>query len=229
MSALDAYLGRIQSDGVELELGGGLNFQGGLVARLNSSTQLIDITYDGSGINDVTVDPDSGYDFGGHPIRNVHDFISPATAQTVAASGSPAYDNLEINGGTKYTSLYGGFGVPQPVGGSVLSKAVIGFRVEWRNDTTGATMYTDELRFGVGWREDSNDLYVQAHLVNTVGDGEGAANANVTVVTYGGSGAQYRLTLQADGTIYLAMMQDASTARRVMVETFRGSSIRNMI
>jgi hypothetical protein len=168
-------------------------------------------------------------DMGGKPIQNVHTLISPATAQTVAAAGSPAYVNLQLNGSTTSTSLYGGFGVPQPSGGSVLSKAVIGFRVEWREDTTGATMYTDELQFGVGWREDSNDLYVQAALVNTAGDGEGAANANVTVVTYGGSGAQYRLTLQADGTIYLAMMQDASTARRVMVATFRGESIRNMI
>jgi len=179
------------------------------------------------GLNGAT--SGSGLDMGGLPIRSVHDFISPATAQTVAASGSPAYVDLEINGATKYTSLYGGFGVPDPLGGSILPHTVIGFRIEWREDTTGATMYTDELQFGVGWREDSNDVYVQAAEVNTAGDGEGAANADVTVVTYGGSGAQYRLTLGAGGEIYLAMMQDASTDRRVMVETFRGSSIRNMI
>jgi hypothetical protein len=47
--ALDALFGIVQSDGDEVELGGGLNFTGGLAAEFNQSTGVIDVTLAGAG------------------------------------------------------------------------------------------------------------------------------------------------------------------------------------
>jgi hypothetical protein len=49
MSRLDAFFGRIQAAGVDLALGFGLNFAGGLTATRNASTKFTDVTLaDGS-------------------------------------------------------------------------------------------------------------------------------------------------------------------------------------
>lgn len=49
MSALDAVLGKVQNDGVEVELMGGLNFKPPLSATPNPVTKVIDIETDGTG------------------------------------------------------------------------------------------------------------------------------------------------------------------------------------
>jgi len=49
MSALDALLGMVKNSGVEVELGGGLNFGTGLTATFNPSTGIIDVAASGGG------------------------------------------------------------------------------------------------------------------------------------------------------------------------------------
>jgi hypothetical protein len=52
---LDAILGRIRDAGVELALGYGLDFKGGLKARLNPSTKFIDVTLGDAGVAPAAV------------------------------------------------------------------------------------------------------------------------------------------------------------------------------
>lgn len=59
-TALDAFLGAVSSNGVDVELGGGLNFKGFLSAIFNSDTNTIDIDANAGavpGAKLVTVDP----------------------------------------------------------------------------------------------------------------------------------------------------------------------------
>lgn len=178
------------------------------------------------GLNGVT--SGSGIDVGGLPIENFHHAISPTAAQTIPANGTPAYIALELDGATTYVTA-ADLGVTIPDEGVTESVFEVGFRVLWRNNTTGALQYCDELSFHIGWREASSSYYVQAARVNTVGSGEGAADTAVTVDTTG-SLAEYRLTVTPSGSalqIALAMLQDASTARRAMAEAWRSSVVRN--
>lgn len=51
MSALDALLGQVWSEGLEVELGGGLDFRSGLRAVYNASTRRVEVTASG-GVTD---------------------------------------------------------------------------------------------------------------------------------------------------------------------------------
>ncbi len=58
MSALDALLGRVESDGVAIELGGGLNFKAPLSARLNPTTRVIDVESNTEAVEDLEAQAD---------------------------------------------------------------------------------------------------------------------------------------------------------------------------
>ena len=48
MSGLDALLGIVRDRGTDLELQGAINFKSGLKATVNTATEAIDVTFDGS-------------------------------------------------------------------------------------------------------------------------------------------------------------------------------------
>jgi hypothetical protein len=75
--ALDALFGIVQSDGDEVELGGGLNFTGGLAAAYNQGTGVIDVTLAASGEASI-IDYDNAAS--GLAASNVQDAIDELAA-----------------------------------------------------------------------------------------------------------------------------------------------------
>lgn len=66
--SLDALLGNVWNSGAEVELGGGLNFTGGLTAVYNPSTRMIDITSGGPGGGGGHIIQDEGTSLAQMPI-----------------------------------------------------------------------------------------------------------------------------------------------------------------
>lgn len=78
--ALDALLGIVFSDGVEIELGGGLNFKGAIVASYNTTTGVVDIDLANSLASSIDYDNATS----GLAASNVQDAIDELAASAAA-------------------------------------------------------------------------------------------------------------------------------------------------
>jgi len=86
---LDAILGRIRYLGSELALGYGLDFKGGLKARLNPSTKFIDVTLDDAGVAPAALTAESSSLAVPFVIRVEMTAGTPGTADDVSGPAAP--------------------------------------------------------------------------------------------------------------------------------------------
>lgn len=204
MSAIDALLGRVQSDGVELELGGGLNFKEGITARRNSSTRMIDVSYIGGGVTedgafhivldstDLWVTSSSGHDAQGLPIKNVRN----------------ARGTRDLQGtGSSYITL---LSVPlTDVLDAWYQRNVVGVRVEIE-DVGGGNPHTDDLVFAV------QKNIAQVRVWEMPGGTPSAYSSAASIyITGPDSGYTYSIVANATGSnvLLIRLQQHASIDR----------------